>query len=354
MDADSPRLSVVTTVYNGERYLAEAIESILGQTFRDFEYLLVDDASTDTSPEILDYYARQDRRIRVLRNASNSNVSRSLNRAMETATGVYFANLDQDDIAYPHRLERQVAFLDSHPHVAVVGAQAMSIDETGAERHAMKSPQAPEMARWHILFGTPILHSTAMMRRALALAAGGYSVSQWYVNDYILFARLMRSHQLANLSETLVAYRRHSGQTASVFSKPQRGQAWLLIHSMLAERLGLRVPLDDIGMLFDGVRGLRLEHSASIMRVTDLLQAIYTRYLDVEQPASTIAAQIEMDCAWRLLTIAWVHRHSNRTESRIAFRRALAYDPKLMHHPGTRVRLRRLADKEHRQATAPR
>lgn len=345
MSANPPRVSVVTTVYNGERFLAEAIESILGQTFGDFEYILVDDASSDSSPRILQHYAHQDRRILVLRNSSNCNVSYALNRALETASGEYFANLDQDDIAYPRRLELQVAFLDSHPEVVAVGAQAVSMDATGALNHPLTYAQSPEMARWSILFGAPILHSTAMMRRSQVLAVGGYPVRQWFVNDFILYAELMRLHQLANLPDTLVGYRRHGQQTASVFSKPQRGQAWLLIHSLLAERLGLRVSLSDIGLIFDGVRGVELQDDVALLRAADLLTMIWERYLAVEQPDPATTDEIDADCARRLLAMAWTHRRSQRPASRVLLARALAIDPRLWQRPQTCALLRRLRHK---------
>lgn len=347
---ENPYVSVITTVYNGQRFLPSAIESMLAQTFTAFEYILVDDASTDRSRQVLAHYADLDPRVRVLHNPVNLNMSGSLNRALELARGEYCAILDQDDIAHPQRLERQAAFLDTHPEVGVVGAQAMAIDEHGLPLYPMPFPERTEFARWVILFGSPVLHSAAMLRRTLVLAAGGYSISEWFANDYILFATLLRGAGIANLPDTLASYRRHHQQMASVYTKIQRGQVWLLIYSMLAERLGLRVALDDIGVLYKSVRGERLEHAGMLERAADLLLAIRARYQAAEQPDPMTCDQIDADCARRLLTMAWVHRHVHRPTCHALLRRALEIDPLLWQRPQTRALLRRLGRRHRIQA----
>ena len=346
MSADAPRVSVITSVFNGEHFLAEAVESILAQTFADFEYLLVNDASTDGSPAILARYAHQDQRTVVLHNAVNVNHSNAINTALRVARGEFIAILDADDRAHPERLARQVRFLDDHPAVGVVGAQVQQIDGAGRVRHAMTFPVTCELARWSILFATPVLHSAAMMRRNLLQQIGGYSLQWRYANDFSLWAELIGRTGITNLPETLVSYRRHDQQTSGVYTTPQQGEVWLLIYRMLVERLALRAPLDDIGLLYHGVRGDHLPDAAALDRATNLLAAIRTRYLAVERPDATTAAQIDADCARRLLTLAWVHRHSQRAISRILLQQALALDPQLLQRPQTGAYLRRL---RHRQ-----
>lgn len=340
MAGDGLRVSVLTAVYNGERYLAAAIDSILAQTFTDFEYILVDDASTDYSPQILRHYSDLDARVQVWRNPTNLNISGTLNRALALARGEYFAVLDQDDLALPRRLEQQVAFLDTNPEIGVVGTQATAIDEEGRALYPMVFPENAVLARWTILFNSPALHSAAMFRRSLVLAVGSYPVAQWHLNDYILFAALQRSTGIANLPETLVLYRRHPQQTVSVNTKRQQAQAWLLTHSLLAERLNLRVGVDDIGILYNGVRGERLADAAALLRAADLLAVLLDRFLLVEEPDQLTGEQIRADCARRLLTIAWVHRRSCRDASRVLLSRALTVDPHLWQRPRTWTLLR--------------
>jgi glycosyltransferase involved in cell wall biosynthesis len=341
MDKNSPRVSVLTCAHNGERYLEAAVESILGQTFTDFEYLLVDAASSDRSPQIMAQYAARDPRVVLLGDPTNPNGSANLNRGLAAAHGEYVAVLDQDDLAYPERLARQVAYLDHHPEVGVVGTQVMGIDPGGQPLGLMDYPVTVGLSRWQILFGSPCLHSAAMMRRSLVLQAGGYSVKQWWINDYILMAALVRMTGIANLAETLVAYRRHPQQMASVFSREQTGQAWLLIHAMLAERLGLRAPLDEIGLLYRVLRGESLPDSTAVQKAADLLLAVWERYPSVEPLDPQTRLQIDANCARRLLLIAWVHRRSQRAESRRLLHVALEIDPQLWRRPETGSLLRR-------------
>jgi glycosyltransferase involved in cell wall biosynthesis len=124
-----PKVSVVMSVYNGEKYLCEAIDSILNQTFENFEFLIVNDGSTDRTLEILQSY--RDPRIKVINNERNIGLTASLNKGLKIAKGEYVARMDADDVSFPHRLEQQKAFLDRNPRVAMVGSWAEVIDESG-------------------------------------------------------------------------------------------------------------------------------------------------------------------------------------------------------------------------------
>ncbi|WP_129673305.1 glycosyltransferase [Candidatus Chloroploca sp. Khr17] len=340
MPVDAPRVSVITSVHNGERFLAAAIESILAQHFTNFEYLLLDDASTDGSAEIIARYAAVDTRIFPLHKPFSINHSHALNAALPHARGEFVAILDADDLAHPERLARQVTFLTSHPDVGVVGAQVNQIDDDGRICKAMTFPTSWGLARWAILFGTPVLHSAAMMRRALLDEIGGYSVQWKYANDYSLWATLINRTRIRNLAETLVSYRRHAQQTSSTTATPQQGEVWLLIYRMLAERLGLRPPLNDIGLLYHGVRGMQLDDAATLLRVADLLMTIRERYLAVEEPDPATAEAITAECARRLLMLAWTHRRQQRLTSRALLERALELDPHLWKRPQTWSTLR--------------
>jgi len=123
-----PTVSVLMPVFNGEQFLRPAMNSILNQTFTDFEFIIVDDGSTDHSREILNSYT--DSRVRLICNESNIGLTDSLNRGLEAASGNYIARMDQDDISLPERLAKQVAFMDSHPEVGVCGTWAKDIDQT--------------------------------------------------------------------------------------------------------------------------------------------------------------------------------------------------------------------------------
>jgi glycosyltransferase involved in cell wall biosynthesis len=137
-DTSFPRVSVVTATYNGARFLPAAIESILAQSYTDFEYVIVDDASTDASAAIATDYAAQDNRVRLVTNPVRLGPPGALNRALAAVQGDYVAVLDHDDLALPERLARQVAFLDAQPAVGAVGAKVRFIDEAGASYPASK------------------------------------------------------------------------------------------------------------------------------------------------------------------------------------------------------------------------
>ena len=140
---DQPLVSVLTAAYNGQNFLPQTIESICSQTFQNFEYILIDDASTDRTPQILAHYAGQDKRIQVLRNAAKRGPAASLNQGLDRARGVYVANLDHDDVALPQRLHKQVAFLDSQAHVGVVGTWARLIDSQDRQLGLFAGPTQP-------------------------------------------------------------------------------------------------------------------------------------------------------------------------------------------------------------------
>src|SRR5262249_18828515 len=156
--------SVILPVYNSETYLAAAVESILAQTFRDFELIAVEGGSTDRSLAILDQFAATDPRVAVIRHGTASLV-RQLNRGLAAARGEYFARMDADDVSRPDRLQRQVDFLRRNPSIAVVGAAVTLIDERGSAVREIDYPQSPTEVAAFLDIGSPLAHPAVMMRR---------------------------------------------------------------------------------------------------------------------------------------------------------------------------------------------
>lgn len=206
------KVTVFIPVYNGERFLAEAIDSVLAQTYRDFELLIVDDGSTDGSVDIVRRYG--DPRIRLERNERNRGGPYTRNRGLQLAKGEYLAVLDADDVCEPHRLEQCVAFLDCHPEMAAVGSAGTYIDEEGRVLFVVQPPTSWEAVRAQIFIRNCFLHSSVMFRRAPVLAIGGYDERLPYAQDYDLFLRLGAEHPLANLLSPLVRYRVHREQVS--------------------------------------------------------------------------------------------------------------------------------------------
>jgi hypothetical protein len=208
-----PNISVVMSVYNGEAFLSEAVESILGQTLREFEFLIIDDGSTDRTAKILAHYAGQEGRIRVLSH-ENKGRAASLNEGIRLATGDYIARMDADDIAMPYRLEEQVDFMEQHPEVGVLGGAVDMINTTG---HAIKTaspPQDDAEIRSFMLCYNPMFHPTVVMRKELTIAAGGYRKALLDADDFDLWLRMSERSRLANLCKPLLKYRVHCDQVS--------------------------------------------------------------------------------------------------------------------------------------------
>ena len=201
-------------VRNAALFVAQAVESILGQTLRELELVVVDDASSDRSPDILASFARRDSRIRVLRSSAPLGVAAALNLACDEARGPLVARLDGDDVAVPDRLERQATYLAAHERVAVVGGAAVVIDESGKSHHLLRPPADDATIRAELVRQNCMVHPTVMLRRAALRSAGGYRARFVGAEDYDLWLRLAERHQLANLPDVLVRYRVHPEQVS--------------------------------------------------------------------------------------------------------------------------------------------
>lgn len=200
----APRVSVVMSVYNAARWLREAVQSVLDQTLRELELIVVDDGSTDGTPAILQ--AVGDGRLRAVRQ-SRAGLTVSLNRGLRLASGPLLARLDADDVALPERLARQVAFLDAHPEVGVLGTACLETDESGRVLGTYRPPVTDAEIRRALIRRNPFVHSSVMMRRDVLEPAGFYDEALAVAQDYELWLRLSRLTRMANLGEPLVRRR---------------------------------------------------------------------------------------------------------------------------------------------------
>jgi glycosyltransferase involved in cell wall biosynthesis len=212
----TPMVTVLMPVYNAGRYLGPAIESILQQTFRDFELLIVNDASTDGCEEILRSFS--DNRIRILENENNLGLAKSLNRGLQAAAGELIARQDADDLSHSKRLESQVQFLRAHPDIALVGTQALIIDESGRyKRVLLDRPHEHIAIKWDLLFDNSFVHTSVMFRKTIVRDnLGGYDPSYAACEDYELWSRIAEVCHVANLPHHLVSHRMHSSSKREV------------------------------------------------------------------------------------------------------------------------------------------
>lgn len=224
----APTISVALTVYNSDRYLSRCLDSILNQTFADFEFLIIDDGSTDQSLRILRDYATQDPRIRLTHQA-NLGIPKTRNALLQQATGDFVAVMDADDVALPDRFAQQVDFLRSYPDVVCVGSAVDWIDESDRYLGHCPMPEQNEEIQRLLVGGISMLHHPCtMVQRAAMLQVGGYDESMVASSDLDLWLRLGEIGQLANLPQTLLHYRLHS---QSITHSKQRRQSQDALHA---------------------------------------------------------------------------------------------------------------------------
>lgn len=240
-----PLVTVLMAVYNDLPFLSPAVESVLAQSFKNLEFLIVEDGSSDGCAEYLG--ALRDPRVRVLRNQGNLGLTRSLNHGLDAARGQFIARMDADDICEPHRLERQVQFLRDNPNVGIVGSSRILIDEAGREVAFAPAAESDLAIRWKCLLGNPFAHPTVMLRREVFEAHGlRYDESFRTAQDYELWTRLLSHTCAANLAEPLLRYRLRAG--VSRLNKAEQ----LANHDRIAlsaiRRLvpGIEIDLDDV------------------------------------------------------------------------------------------------------------
>jgi glycosyltransferase involved in cell wall biosynthesis len=208
--SSDPLLSVCMPVYNAEQYVRQAAESILAQTFGDFEFIIIDDGSTDGSKEILEELAARDPRIRLVCRP-NTGYTVALNEALGLARAPYVARMDADDIAMPSRFEKQIAYLRAHPECVLVGSRILTIDPFGSPLYEPHHKLVHEEIEKQLLNGVgwAIVHPVSMMVRSHLMAVGGYRVEMEPAEDLDLFLRLAERGKIANLPEVLLHYRQH-------------------------------------------------------------------------------------------------------------------------------------------------
>lgn len=204
---NNPKISVVMSVFNGQDFLKEAIESILEQSFTNFEFIIIDDASTDGTTEILESFKKRDKRIKIIRNKKNLNLSRSLNKGLRQAQGEFIARMDADDISEKNRLKIQANFLKKNPKVAFCGSWVILINQSGKKIGERKYPTEYREIKKIIMHYNPFIHPTVMIKREILEKMGFYDFKLNAAGDYDLFLRMVKNYQAINLPKFLLKYR---------------------------------------------------------------------------------------------------------------------------------------------------
>lgn len=205
-----PLVSVVMTTYNHAEFLPTAIASIFKQHFADFELIIINDGSSDTTQELLSCY--KDPRLKIYHNLSNQGAPAAANQGISLAQGKLIARMDSDDIALPERLGKQVAFLEAHPNVGVLGTERYILKPNQKVYTAYTPVRQPHsLIAWRVMLGQPFCHPTLMLRRDVLDAVGGYDETMVYGDeDADLYVRLLGKTVFRNLPEPLLVYRQHA------------------------------------------------------------------------------------------------------------------------------------------------
>jgi len=195
------------SVHNEAPWVAQAVESILNQTYSNFELLITDDGSVDDTGRILFSYEGGDPRVHLIRHSTSQGLAVSLNEQIGLARGKYIARMDGDDIARTDRLSKQVSFLEAHPQVGILGSYCQEIDSEGSPVCIWSRPTENHALQKALLRYNPFIHSTIMLRREVFQKTGLYNTRYRYAQDYELWLRVARQYELANIPEPLVDLR---------------------------------------------------------------------------------------------------------------------------------------------------
>ncbi len=201
----SPKISVIMAVYNGMPFIREAVASVLSQSYKKFEFIIVNDASTDTTMKYLN--SLKDKRINIINNHKNLGLALSLNKALNVANGKYIARMDADDISMPNRLEAQLNYMEDHSQIALCGCWAELINEKGNKIGVKRYPIQTEKIKLTLLHYPCIIHPTFFAKRRFYEELKGYDPSYDFAEDYELLMRARNKFQMANINKTLLKWR---------------------------------------------------------------------------------------------------------------------------------------------------
>ncbi len=246
-----PKISVVLPVYNGEKYLREAVESILNQSFEDFELILVDDGSTDSTPTIIKNF--NDSRIRTIRLNTNGGIVTALNKGLSAARGKYIARMDADDVSLPERLKKQYKFMENHPEIDVCGSWVRYFTRIPGAERVYKLPGDSEIIRASLLLENLIQHPAVMCLRKI-FGKTGYPGGYPHAEDYALWTQILDRVSFAVYPEVLLNYRLHKDQ---IWQRESKAQAKSVesVHRELLKKIGLQPTKAELMLHEDICRG---------------------------------------------------------------------------------------------------
>jgi glycosyltransferase involved in cell wall biosynthesis len=333
------------SVFNAEDYLALSIESVLVQTFSDFEFLIIDDGSSDQSVDIVNSFA--DDRIRLVKNEQNLGLVASLNRGVDLSLGDYIARLDADDIAETTRLEEQALLLDNQPDTVLVGSWLTLIDDHGLVQGEWRYPVSAAGIRWFMLFNSALAHPSAMYRRAIVQECGAYNADFKYGEDYELWSRLVTRGRAVNIPRCLVRYRIHPAGVSSARRQEQEAVQLRIAKINVENYLVVDAATERALRLVLGVD--RPSSAADVIEVRKMLERLAAEFAFRESPDEAELELLQKDRHQRIRATIMKLSFAQRLECVLRYPGAVPLSDwlsgrvlSLLLDSGTRMRLRDL------------
>lgn len=244
MPTKTPRVSVLMSAYNSEKYIAEAIESILNQTFTDFEFIIINDGSTDNTAKIISDYAKSDKRIKFIDNKKNAGLIAALNQGLDFCRGEYIARMDSDDISLPERFAKQVKYMDQHPECGALSTWANKFGPNITKDKILTYIPTVKLLDF-LVYGDKVLNPGSMVRRSVLVDNNiKYNPEYKYAEDYAFWIEVVKHAEIHNLQEILLKYRWHDGNVSVTHRQTQLECAERIRKSILSDLLSYNSPLN--------------------------------------------------------------------------------------------------------------
>jgi glycosyltransferase involved in cell wall biosynthesis len=321
----TPTISVIMPVYNGERYLGAAIESILNQSFKDFEFIIIDDGSIDDTIQILEKYQRVDDRIIIYRQPKNFGIVEALNKGLQMSQGKYFARLDADDLSLPSRLETQFQYLESHPEIGVVGSNIKIINPTGKITsnfiNTPNLPETPTEIRWSLCFSCTLMHPVVMARREILIEAGGYRHTAKHAEDYDLWTRIANKTRYSNLSQVLLLLRRHNMNITVTYSDQTLESSRQISRDYINSILQKDVPQKVVDVFWTSEEN----HSEYVEQAVQLISDLHEAFMCSEGLIPSEKRYIKKDASKQLTNLA-INKLRDPKKRFILIKKAVSYN----------------------------
>ena len=299
----NPKISVVMPVHNAGAYLRDAVSSILNQTFRDFEFIIVNDGSSDASASILQEYERRDSRIRVF-HQENQGMITALNRGCRAARGVYIARMDADDMSHVNRLERQLEYMEKHPDVAILGTWVCTLENDGTQTGSWCPSTNSKMLKWTNFFGVCVAHPSVLIRRQVMEKLNFYRADAAHGEDVDLWLRASGIAEFGNVPEILYTYRIWNGSASQAGSQLRRPVHARLLASYIKEFLTDEPSMQAVEGLRRTRVGPRFENLIEIRFTAVLIQKLYWNFVNHNVLTLAERKEISWDAAKKIANLA--------------------------------------------------